>query len=218
MTARRHDDLPLDEFTPAEGFVDTESCVVLGRQQFAKSRQRHGATHLRREVCREWDTHRLCLRTSARPRVAVLRCCGVAGVLAVRSAPPEEGAVTQPGQPGDQPPHWLPQQPGWGQQQPPPGYGYPPPGYGSYPPYGYGPPPNNLGWAIVALIVFWPLAIPAFISYSKVESSYYRGDIAGALRASQDVKKFGVIALIVGIAVLVFFMIFSFAILASFRT
>jgi hypothetical protein len=94
-------------------------------------------------------------------------------------------------------------------------YGYPP--YSpQYPPYGspYGPPgqppPGHLGWAITALVFFWPLAIAAFISYSRVESSWYRGDIAGAQQASEAVKRYGVIALCVGVALWVlFFTVFA---------
>jgi hypothetical protein len=88
-------------------------------------------------------------------------------------------------------------------QEPPPGPAYPPPysapGYGppGYGP-GQGPPPGHLGWAITAVVFFWPLAIAAFISYARIERDFYRGDLVGAQRASRQVRKFGIIALIVG--------------------
>ncbi|MDT4976805.1 MAG: hypothetical protein QOG98_2563 [Pseudonocardiales bacterium] len=102
-------------------------------------------------------------------------------------------------------------QPGY----PQPGYpaqGYPPPGYGAP---GYGPPPGNLGWAIAAIFLFWPLAIPAFINYGRVESSWYRGDPAGAQLASANVRKFGIIALCIGIALIVIWIIVSVAVVSS---
>lgn len=90
--------------------------------------------------------------------------------------------------------------------------GYPP--YGSpYPPYGsqYGPPgqppPGHLGWAVTAVIFFWPLAIAAFINYARVDSLWYRGDAFGAQRASDAVKRYGVIALCIGLAIIVFYVI-----------
>jgi hypothetical protein len=96
----------------------------------------------------------------------------------------------------------------YGSQQ----YGYPtyPP---QYPPYGspYGPPgqppSGHLGWAITAIIFFWPLAIAAFINYSRVEGRWYRGDFAGAQQASDAVKRYGVIALCVGLAIIVLYII-----------
>jgi hypothetical protein len=84
----------------------------------------------------------------------------------------------------------------------PPGFGYPPPGYAPYPYRPPGPPPpSRIGWAITALILFWPLAIPAFIYSGRVESSWNRGDVAGAERASQNAKTCGVVALVIGVVI-----------------
>jgi hypothetical protein len=145
----------------------------------------------------------------------------------------------EPGQPNDRQdmPADHPAGTGYGAPDypPPPGYGYPPPGYGYPPPYGYGPPPGygppgygpppgngpppgHLGWAIVAVLLFWPLAIPAFINYGKVESCFYRGDVAGAIRASASVKKFGVIAMCIGIAFVVLWIILFVAVFATVHT
>jgi hypothetical protein len=68
------------------------------------------------------------------------------------------------------------------------------------------------------LFLFWPLAIPAFINYGRVESCFYRGDVAGSMRASANVKKFGVIALWVGIAMIVLWIVLFVAVFASVRT
>ena len=91
---------------------------------------------------------------------------------------------------------------------PPPGY--PPPGYpgfpggpGYWPGPGGAPPSSNIGWAIAALFTFWPLAIPAFIFSSRVEPSWYRGDVVGARKASEDARRYGVIGVIVGGAFIV---------------
>jgi hypothetical protein len=87
-------------------------------------------------------------------------------------------------------------------------------GYAPYQQQGYGrpvgpPPPGHLGWAIVALLFFWPLAIAAFINYSRVESSWYRGDVDASLRASAAVKRYGVIALCVGLAIVVLWVVLA---------
>jgi hypothetical protein len=116
------------------------------------------------------------------------------------SPPPYSAA----GSPGHGPPPGYPPVPPQG--YPPYGYpgygapGYGPPGYGppGYGPSGYGPPPGHLGWAITALVFFWPLAIAAFINYARVDRDYYRGDLAGAQRASGMVRKLGIIALVLG--------------------
>jgi hypothetical protein len=113
----------------------------------------------------------------------------------------------QGGAPGQQPPPYGQQPPPYGQ---PYGQGGYPPPYGSPYPPAYGqpagtPPPGHLGWAITAVVFFWPLAIAAFINYSRVESLWYRGDWAGSQRASDSVKRFGVIALCIGLAIVVLY-------------
>ena len=104
--------------------------------------------------------------------------------------------------------------PGYGERPaagPPPGYGYPPPGWNPYPYRPPGPPPSSqIGWAIVAIILFWPLAIPAFIYSSRVETAWNMGDVAGAHHASNNAKRCGIAALIAGV-VLAVLMIVLFA-------
>lgn len=125
---------------------------------------------------------------------------------------------------------------------PPPGYpppGYPPPDYGApgYPPPGYGPPayqvpgygpsgypppgvpayppPTNLGWAIAALIVFWPLGIPAIINATRVESQWLRGERDRALRSSADARRFGIAAVVVGAALFLLGVLFFIAVAST---
>jgi hypothetical protein len=152
----------------------------------------------------------------------------------IPGAPPENYWQKHPQQdPAQQP---YPQQQGYpAQSNPPPGYaqqGYPPQGYAGYQQPGYpqqgyaaqgypqqgypaAAPPGNLGWAIVAVLLFWPLAIPAFINYGRVEGSWYRGDPAGAYVASANVKKYGVIALCIGLVLVVIWFIVAVVLVAN---
>jgi hypothetical protein len=77
-----------------------------------------------------------------------------------------------------------------------------------YQPYGYmpmaaqpmgNPPPDHLGWAIVAILFFWPLAIAAFIQRNKIQPAWMMGDVATAQKASNDTKKYGIISLCIGL-------------------
>jgi hypothetical protein len=95
-----------------------------------------------------------------------------------------------------EPPQW-PQQ--W--QQPPPGYGYQPYGYGGYGPPGP-PPPSHI-------------AIPAFIYSSRVEPAWYRGDVAGAQRASATARTCGVWALVAGVVLFVIWIAVFVALVSS---
>ena len=72
-------------------------------------------------------------------------------------------------------------QPGYPQQQPPPI-------------------DNNMTMSIVSIFLFWPLAIPAIINASKVNTLLQQGDYAGAQAAAVESKKWSKWALIVGLA------------------
>lgn len=63
------------------------------------------------------------------------------------------------------------------------------------------PPPvdNNMTMSIVSIFLFWPLAIPAIISASKVNPALQVGDYAGAQAAAADSKKWSKLALIIGL-------------------
>ena len=79
--------------------------------------------------------------------------------------------------------------------------GYPP----QYPPQGYPPPgqpqpiDNNMTMSIVAIFLFWPLAIPAIINASKVNPALQAGDYAGAQNAANESRKWSKLALIIGL-------------------
>jgi hypothetical protein len=53
--------------------------------------------------------------------------------------------------------------------------------------------------SIVSIFLFWPLAIPAIISASKVNPLLQQGDYAGAQAAATDSKKWSKLAIIIGI-------------------
>jgi hypothetical protein len=58
---------------------------------------------------------------------------------------------------------------------------------------------NNMTMSIVSLFLFWPLAIPALINASKVNTLAQQGDFAGAHAAAAESKKWSKWALIVGL-------------------
>jgi hypothetical protein len=85
---------------------------------------------------------------------------------------------------------------------PPPGNPYgPPPGGAPFGPGGAagGPPPDNKGWAIAAIFLFWPLCFAAFSASGKVFPLWQQGDFAGAQKASEDAKKWGKMAMWISI-------------------
>ena len=70
----------------------------------------------------------------------------------------------------------------------------PPPAAGG----GTGTVPNYLVPAIISIFCCWPLAIPAIIFATRVNSSVAAGNMAGAQEASAQAKKFMKLAFIVG--------------------
>jgi hypothetical protein len=74
-----------------------------------------------------------------------------------------------------------------------PGY----PGYPSQPPQQID---NNMTMSIVAIFLFWPLAIPAIMAASKVNTLLQQGDYAGAQAAAAESKKWSKLALIIGLS------------------
>jgi Interferon-induced transmembrane protein len=69
-------------------------------------------------------------------------------------------------------------------------------------PYGGAAPiKNTIGWAIAAIFLFWPLAIPAFIASGKVNELAARGDMAGAQYQADQAKKWGKISLWIAIVI-----------------
>jgi hypothetical protein len=76
------------------------------------------------------------------------------------------------------------------------------PGYGNEPQGQYAQVDNNMTMSIVSIFLFWPLAIPAIISASKVNPALQMGDYAGAQAAAAESKKWSKMAIIVGASLL----------------
>lgn len=57
---------------------------------------------------------------------------------------------------------------------------------------------NNMTMSIVAIFLFWPLAIPAIINASKVNPLLQQGDFNGAQTAAAESKKWSKLALWIG--------------------
>ena len=68
--------------------------------------------------------------------------------------------------------------------------------------------PNYLVPAIISIFCCWPLAIPAIIFATKVNSQVAAGDIAGAEDSSKKAKMFSYIALGIGILEIIFAIIY----------
>lgn len=71
------------------------------------------------------------------------------------------------------------------------------PGYPAQPPQQV---ENNMTMSIVAIFLFWPLAIPAIINASKVNPLLQQGDVLGAQAAAEQSKKWSKLALIIGLS------------------
>jgi interferon-induced transmembrane protein len=67
------------------------------------------------------------------------------------------------------------------------------------------PPPSHAGWAVVAVLFFWPLAFSAFTHSFNVYPLWAQGDVEGAKAASDRVRKLGQVSLwLFGILLLLF--------------
>ena len=60
--------------------------------------------------------------------------------------------------------------------------------------------PNNLVLAIISILCCWPIAIPAIIFATQVNSKIAAGDVAGAQESANKAKKFAYIAIGLGVA------------------
>ena len=80
-------------------------------------------------------------------------------------------------------------------------------------------PPQNTGWAVAAMLFFWPLAFSAFSHSAKVFPLWSTGDYEGAQRASDQAKKLGKISLLIWaifiVAVIVFYGVIFAAVLSN---
>ena len=71
--------------------------------------------------------------------------------------------------------------------------------------------PNYLVPAIISIFCCWPLAIPAIIFATRVNSSVAAGNMAAAQEASAQAKKFMKLAFIIGSVCWVLFIVFYVA-------
>jgi len=92
---------------------------------------------------------------------------------------------------------------------PPPGYA-PPSGYGTAPAAAPRQYPAPIGWVIAAVILFWPTAIPALLASHRSARAAGAGDVATADREAASAKRWGIISVCVGAAVIVLSLIAAF--------
>ena len=71
-----------------------------------------------------------------------------------------------------------------------------------------GPPPHNVGWAVAAVLFFWPLAFSAFSHALNVYPLWAAGNYAGAQYASDRVRRLGQLSLWIAGGLLLLFAIF----------
>ena len=69
-------------------------------------------------------------------------------------------------------------------------------------------PPNYMVPAIISIFCCWPLAIPAIIFATQVNSKAQAGDIAGAQDASKKAKMFSYIAIGLGLLGIICYVLF----------
>jgi hypothetical protein len=69
------------------------------------------------------------------------------------------------------------------------------------------PPPSHLAMAIFAVVVFWPLGLPAVINAAKVDRMVFMGDVAGAQHTSAQAKMWSTWAFGVAIGFFVLYLV-----------
>lgn len=106
---------------------------------------------------------------------------------------------------------------------PPDGGGYPPPPPGGYPPGGgggYGAPgpmpENYLVWAILTtLFCCLPAGVVSIVFASQVSGKYHSGDYAGAVRSSENAKRWAIYSAIAAAVLVVVYLVFAVALVAN---
>lgn len=69
-------------------------------------------------------------------------------------------------------------------------------------------PPHNVGWAVAAVLFFWPLSFSAFTHAFNVYPLWAAGNFAGAQYASDRVRRLGQLSLWIAGGLLLLFLIF----------
>jgi hypothetical protein len=112
--------------------------------------------------------------------------------------------------PGQQPPWQGQQQPGWPGQQPG-GWPAPQPGWPGQPE-----PDNHLVWAILSTVLCCiPFGIVSIVYATKVSGLWGEGRYAEAQAASDNAKKWAIIAAVVGVTFDVIGFVLWFAVFAA---
>jgi hypothetical protein len=71
-----------------------------------------------------------------------------------------------------------------------------------------GPPPHHVGWAVAAVLFFWPLSFSAFTHAFNVYPLWAAGNYAGAQYASDRARRLGQLSLWIAGGLLLLFIIF----------
>lgn len=120
--------------------------------------------------------------------------------------------------PQGQQPQGPPSQ-GYGYPPPPPSGYPPPPGYGWPPPGGYSYPPmvdKPLGWFIVNWLFFWPTAIYSLVKHwNNIDRDLYYGNVPSAQAHASAVRRLGIIAIIINVALVVFWIVIAVTLFAT---
>lgn len=74
--------------------------------------------------------------------------------------------------------------------------------------------PNHLGLAIAALVLFFPLGIPALIKAIRVNTLQNQGNIDEAIASSNSARKFGKLGVIIGAIMIALYIIELIVIIA----
>ena len=70
------------------------------------------------------------------------------------------------------------------------------------------PPPSNLVLALVGLLLFWPLGIPALVQAARVNPQWSAGEEDAAREASERARRWGTRAVGAGVGVLVLWLVY----------
>lgn len=76
------------------------------------------------------------------------------------------------------------------------------------------PPPSNVGWAVAAIVFFWPLAFSAFTHALNVQPAWAVGDYARALYSAERARKLGLLSIGIWVALFALFIVFYIVVFA----
>ena len=73
------------------------------------------------------------------------------------------------------------------------------------------PPAAPVGWVIAGMILFWPTGIPALLASHRAAQAVGAADAGAAYRESANARRWGIISVIVGAALIVLSLLVSIA-------